>query len=113
MLEGSSLIALRKANLRLGTSYIYVRQHLEIVVFHSEFHDTLPHSTSLSISVLDVMSSRPFPKGWAFHGQWHDWDGRSEEHTSELQSQTSNIVCRLLLEKKKKQQYKTCNTRDD
>src|SRR5205085_10029741 len=28
---------------------------------------------------------------------------RSEEHTSELQSQ-SNLVCRLLLEKKKKQQ---------
>src|SRR5688572_31234727 len=27
--------------------------------------------------------------------------GRSEEHTSELQSQ-SNLVCRLLLEKKKK-----------
>src|SRR3989475_8894544 len=30
-------------------------------------------------------------------------DGRSEEHTSELQSQ-SNLVCRLLLEKKKKTQ---------
>src|SRR2546430_7229567 len=29
---------------------------------------------------------------------------RSEEHTSELQSQ-SNLVCRLLLEKKKKQQH--------
>src|SRR2546430_13138799 len=29
-------------------------------------------------------------------------DQRSEEHTSELQSQ-SNLVCRLLLEKKKKQ----------
>src|SRR5688572_32660409 len=28
-------------------------------------------------------------------------DNRSEEHTSELQSQ-SNLVCRLLLEKKKK-----------
>src|SRR5688572_31503469 len=28
------------------------------------------------------------------------WLGRSEEHTSELQSQ-SNLVCRLLLEKKK------------
>src|SRR3972149_7169498 len=27
------------------------------------------------------------------------WDARSEEHTSELQSQ-SNLVCRLLLEKK-------------
>src|SRR2546427_4909443 len=35
---------------------------------------------------------------------------RSEEHTSELQSQ-SNLVCRLLLEKKKKntQNYKTNN----
>src|SRR2546421_8166691 len=44
---------------------------------------------------------------------WHDWpflcgdgavqaaDGRSEEHTSELQSR-SDLVCRLLLEKKKK-----------
>src|SRR2546427_5153173 len=31
---------------------------------------------------------------------------RSEEHTSELQSQ-SNLVCRLLLEKKKKQQRNT------
>src|SRR5256886_8688944 len=32
--------------------------------------------------------------------------GRSEEHTSELQSQ-SNLVCRLLLEKKKKYSIKT------
>src|SRR5688572_32554778 len=32
-------------------------------------------------------------------------DGRSEEHTSELQSQ-SNLVCRLLLEKKKKKKTK-------
>src|SRR2546427_5849442 len=31
---------------------------------------------------------------------------RSEEHTSELQSQ-SNLVCRLLLEKKKKQMQST------
>src|SRR5688572_33313620 len=31
--------------------------------------------------------------------------GRSEEHTSELQSQ-SNLVCRLLLEKKKKTKTK-------
>ena len=36
---------------------------------------------------------------------------RSEEHTSELQSRT-NLVCRLLLEKKKKQkiQQNTTNT---
>src|SRR3989475_9301937 len=33
---------------------------------------------------------------------------RSEEHTSELQSQ-SNLVCRLLLEKKKKKKKQTSN----
>src|SRR2546427_5017225 len=32
------------------------------------------------------------------------FESRSEEHTSELQSQ-SNLVCRLLLEKKKKKEY--------
>src|SRR5256886_11561152 len=37
---------------------------------------------------------------------------RSEEHTSELQSQ-SNLVCRLLLEKKKKECWSTKPKRDD
>src|SRR3989475_3460183 len=36
---------------------------------------------------------------------------RSEEHTSELQSQ-SNLVCRLLLEKKKQTQKGTSSTKD-
>src|SRR5688572_31041663 len=34
-------------------------------------------------------------------GLWYSHSYRSEEHTSELQSQ-SNLVCRLLLEKKNK-----------
>src|SRR2546427_4729702 len=40
---------------------------------------------------------------WNNGGDWKTGDRwtRSEEHTSELQSQ-SNLVCRLLLEKKKK-----------
>src|SRR5438270_8714699 len=37
----------------------------------------------------------------AVHGSELEPEARSEEHTSELQSQ-SNLVCRLLLEKKKK-----------
>src|SRR2546430_11456653 len=38
---------------------------------------------------------------WPSHkGRWPSTSSRSEEHTSELQSQ-SNLVCRLLLEKKK------------
>src|SRR5690349_23271355 len=46
------------------------------------------------------------------HGTWHssgqvrgDLRARSEEHTSELQSRR-DLVCRLLLEKKKKKKYK-------
>src|SRR2546427_8343921 len=37
---------------------------------------------------------------------------RSEEHTSELQSQ-SNLVCRLLLEKKKKERMNRTDTRNN
>src|SRR2546430_9062580 len=44
---------------------------------------------------LDELASRE--QGTALPGYTHQ---RSEEHTSELQSQ-SNLVCRLLLEKKK------------
>src|SRR5690606_8845478 len=39
-------------------------------------------------------------KRWPFLGE-QDYGFRSEEHTSELQSR-ENLVCRLLLEKKKK-----------
>src|SRR5688572_32092732 len=49
--------------------------------------------------------AQPFPKD-VITGQdvrLLDVTTRSEEHTSELQSQ-SNLVCRLLLEKKKKKQ---------
>src|SRR2546430_12125188 len=41
------------------------------------------------------------PRRWSIGGgSDHPLRSRSEEHTSELQSQ-SNLVCRLLLEKKK------------
>src|SRR2546426_7727490 len=39
--------------------------------------------------------------GWRFGGMQQFAENRSEEHTSELQS-PCNLVCRLLLEKKKK-----------
>src|SRR2546430_11378107 len=51
-------------------------------------------STSALFSVGQFRSGRAIERDRA----------RSEEHTSELQSQ-SNLVCRLLLEKKKKQDY--------
>src|SRR5256886_12309094 len=65
------------------------------------------------VSTLDGRLTRLDPRdhraaGWAAYvaGVWHEVAaaGRSEEHTSELQSQ-SNLVCRLLLEKKKANNY--------
>src|SRR2546430_12148651 len=47
----------------------------------------------------ESMSQAPHVVRGARHGGPGSWT-RSEEHTSELQSQ-SNLVCRLLLEKKK------------
>src|SRR2546427_12503395 len=49
-------------------------------------------------SVIKSVVYRATEMGWSVIGIRK---GRSEEHTSELQSQ-SNLVCRLLLEKKKK-----------
>src|SRR5215211_8413304 len=46
-------------------------------------------------------SSTPPPSAWTSTGITPSAGGRSEEHTSELQSH-SDLVCRLLLEKKKK-----------
>src|SRR2546427_2783856 len=53
---------------------------------------TLPDLKSSSATSLSACDLSP-------------WMARSEEHTSELQSQ-SNLVCRLLLEKKKKKKIK-------
>src|SRR2546430_9458772 len=58
-----------------------------------------PYTTlfrSLSEQFADACEEQPITR----HRVVHAWDcERSEEHTSELQSQ-SNLVCRLLLEKK-------------
>src|SRR2546430_11063512 len=58
------------------------------------------------LAMLDVLTGRIPQARVTFHA-------RSEEHTSELQSQ-SNIVCRLLLEKKNKkvnEQYRNTDER--
>src|SRR5260370_9301309 len=46
------------------------------------------------------------------HVTGRDQDGRSEEHTSELQSHL-NLVCRLLLEKKKKERMRKDSKRSN
>src|SRR2546430_9050632 len=59
-----------------------------------------PHNISCE-SVLQAAVKLPFLRTTSA-----DLQKRSEEHTSELQSQ-SNLVCRLLLEKKKRNRINT------
>src|SRR6476619_7677128 len=59
-----------------------------------------PRSTLFPYTTLFRSSAPAPPASWA-PALRRPWIGRSEEHTSELQSLT-NLVCRLLLEKKKK-----------
>src|SRR5205085_11082127 len=57
---------------------------------------------SLLARVDEQLPARTAHPAWLVQQIAGAWPGvRSEEHTSELQSQ-SNLVCRLLLEKKKK-----------
>src|SRR5688572_31825302 len=59
-------------------------------------------SCNSGVSGMEKVEPSKKKTRWPF--QWAS--GRSEEHTSELQSQ-SNLVCRLLLEKKKKHTTKS------
>src|SRR5205085_11871247 len=65
-------------------------------IYTLSLHDALPISSARARSCGRRWRSRHARWWWACRRP-----SRSEEHTSELQSQ-SNLVCRLLLEKKKK-----------
>src|SRR2546430_9459656 len=73
-------------------------------IYTLSLHDALPIYARSDSRAAGALSHG----GWRYrlcqdhHLQRTD---RSEEHTSELQSQ-SNLVCRLLLEKKKKKKIK-------
>src|SRR5258706_9269231 len=64
-------------------------------IYTLSLHDALP------IYRIFEMLDCVFDRTDGGVGGVRDFRGRSEEHTSELQSLT-NLVCRLLLEKKKK-----------
>src|SRR5262249_60839124 len=68
-------------------------------IYTLPLHDALP----ISQGTRPALPKRPGPgrRPEAAPGRPADRGARSEEHTSELQSLT-NLVCRLLLEKKKK-----------
>src|SRR5258706_15290250 len=74
-------------------------------IYTLSLHDALPISTSISrfsrpVTPYIAVAGLILPKTAMY--------GRSEEHTSELQSLT-NLVCRLLLEKKKRVKTRRSN----
>src|SRR2546430_16815048 len=73
-------------------------------IYTLSLHDALPICAAAVRSRAgrgDGRLVRRLPGARLPHRVWRAAARRSEEHTSELQSQ-SNLVCRLLLEKKKK-----------
>src|SRR2546422_7391211 len=86
--------------------------HLHLLFFFFLMIRRPPRSTLFPYTTLfrSSLLRRAAPYSPAGEGKSRPQDGpiqvfRSEEHTSELQSRL-HLVCRLLLEKKKKKEYK-------
>src|SRR3712207_7915630 len=89
-------------------------------IYTLSLHDALPISAAATVvsKYLDFFPKQTYPirAGTHFNTAFglafaHDYAAtlRSEEHTSELQSR-QYLVCRLLLEKKKKKTHIVANT---
>src|SRR5690606_42123532 len=104
----------------LCSLFFFIFNHTQTThIFSLSLHDALPiskdhtvpfRSLMLLAAAIDPRFGGCHPEGQdgiSFCGKSKFWIGaeaakqRSEEHTSELQSR-ENLVCRLLLEKKKK-----------
>src|SRR2546430_16801991 len=95
-----SLSTFTSTSLHLLFSFFFFNDTATTEIYTLSLHDALPISVGLEPS--NFTSRRRTPRSRASRGASRSGvPPRSEEHTSELQSQ-SNLVCRLLLEKKKK-----------
>src|SRR5258707_14454194 len=82
----------------LSFSFFFFNDTATTEIYTLSLHDALPISRNGAIKLLGVGNPRCSCYRWIL------WPlVRSEEHTSELQSR-QYLVCRLLLEKKKKKQ---------
>src|SRR5262249_60701239 len=97
--------------LLLSSCFFFFNDPATTEIYTLSLHDALPIFSVFSLSIILRMT----PSVTASQQSWRYWPPRreafvaalrSEEHTSELQSLT-NLVCRLLLEKKKHRQTHT------
>src|SRR5438270_9826802 len=86
------------------TSFFFFNDSATTEIYTLSLHDALPISTPRTASTNSLRT--PSARACAAP------TSRSEEHTSELQSQ-SNLVCRLLLEKKKRHGSPSISHRKD
>ena len=83
--------------------YFFFNDKATTEIYTLSLHDALP---ILALEPEPINGSKTISPGKEINFIIHSanftgYDARSEEHTSELQSRR-NLVCRLLLEKKKK-----------
>src|SRR2546430_5327386 len=98
----------------MSSSFFFFNDTAPTEIYPLSLHDALPISPPASLQTPQALipwmpcasdralSDQIRPQEERVHARVQEV--RSEEHTSELQSQ-SNLVCRLLLEKKKNRPY--------
>src|SRR2546430_17258182 len=94
-MQHSLLCLLSSKRLVLFFLFFFFNDTATTEIYTLSLHDALPIYGGADDHVLPV-NQKKFADSYRAAGEFL----RSEEHTSELQSQ-SNLVCRLLLEKKK------------
>src|SRR5438309_9346029 len=86
---------------RVSFLFFFFNDTATTEIYTLSLHDALPISSARGSARQDDHFSRISVTGPSFTSSTSIIAPRSEEHTSELQSQF-HLVCRLLLEKKKK-----------
>src|SRR5256885_17159983 len=91
-MEASSVMRIKRSALAVS---FFFNDTATTEIYTLSLHDALPISIAFRLA---------HERRRRLHAQEGDLRLRSEEHTSELQS-PCNLVCRLLLEKKKEDQH--------
>src|SRR2546422_9201011 len=101
----------QRLRVSLSPFFFFFNDTATTEIYTLSLHDALPISKFEAVVVVCVFAGVIAILALLFRMPGplvvHVQDDRSEEHTSELQSRL-HLVCRLLLEKKKK--HKTCQT---
>src|SRR5947209_15315253 len=98
-MSSPSTLALHRATSSFQSYFFFFNDTATTEIYTLSLHDALPIFTSFNDTITQSAASHNVAV--ADITGLFDRDGRSEEHTSELQSR-QYLVCRLLLEKKKK-----------